>query len=108
MFILNLVNKPAVIKMVTKVIYFAQSQKEASEGEEKLKKNPDTHYQILFTGIRKHLLKIAKDMLSIKIMSIANTHGGKGEGEREMQTVVFIYVVSEQILFWVPATPLAR
>ena len=38
MFILNLVNKPAVIKMVTKVIYFAQSQKEASEGEEKLKK----------------------------------------------------------------------
>ena len=49
MFILNLVNKPAVIKMVTKVIYFAQSQKEASEGEEKLKKNPDTHYQILFS-----------------------------------------------------------
>ena len=38
MFILNLVNKPAVTKMVTKVIYFAQSQKEASEGEEKLKK----------------------------------------------------------------------
>ena len=70
--------------MVTKVIYFAQSQKEASEGEEKFKKkNPDTHYQILFIGIWKHLLKIAKDMLSIKIISITNTYGGKGGGEWE-------------------------
>ena len=38
MFVLNFVNKPAVTMTVTKIIYFAQSQKEASEGEEKKKK----------------------------------------------------------------------
>ena len=44
MFVLNFVNKPAVTMTVTKIIYFAQSQKEASEGEEKKKKkNHDPH-----------------------------------------------------------------
>ena len=42
MFILNFVNKPAVTMTVTKIIYFAQSQKEASEGEEKRKKKTMT------------------------------------------------------------------
>ena len=38
MFVLNFVNKPAVTMTVTKIIYFAQSQKEASEGKGKKKK----------------------------------------------------------------------
>ena len=40
MFILKFFNKPVVTMTVTKIIYFAQSQKEASEGEEKKKKKP--------------------------------------------------------------------
>ena len=35
MFRLTLVNKPAVTMTVTKIIYFAQSQKEARDGKEK-------------------------------------------------------------------------
>lgn len=35
MFRLTVVNKPAVTMTVTKIIYFAQSQKEARDGKEK-------------------------------------------------------------------------
>lgn len=51
MFILNLVNKPAVTMMVTKIIYFAQSQKRSQWRRIKIKKSLTTLSDITYRNM---------------------------------------------------------
>lgn len=77
MFRLTLANNPEVTMTVTKIKYFAQSQKEASDRNKEIK--IDTHSQMLFTGIEAFAKNIQGSyMLNFKVMSsISNTFRGK-------------------------------